>query len=235
MITQLYPGDVVFETEYVGNWVHINYTLRRGPVSGWVGGNYTRQAPCPAIAAPAPRLPPPPPREVVFVQPPATPPAPPVQPAATPPVVVTVVQGPGGSTSVPQAAPQPVPVPIKPPAPIVEPPITLGAGATDITTAGPPYFTLRDANAVVDSRSNQVRFNRDYKGKIFQDTLTLKSITETPRGSGYDVSFDGADCRVTATDAQRMIDWNKGQQVRVTGSIRTTASGDLQLDACSFE
>src|SRR5271168_2315031 len=35
-LRQLYPGDVVFETEYAGNWVHINYTLRRGSVSGWV-------------------------------------------------------------------------------------------------------------------------------------------------------------------------------------------------------
>jgi hypothetical protein len=54
MLTQLYPGDIVFEAEYVGGWMHIDYTLRRGPVSGWVHGSRTRQVPCPAVAAPRP-------------------------------------------------------------------------------------------------------------------------------------------------------------------------------------
>jgi hypothetical protein len=53
LLTQLYPGDVVFESEFVGPWVHISYILRRGPVSGWVYGNYIRQAPCPDVALPA--------------------------------------------------------------------------------------------------------------------------------------------------------------------------------------
>jgi hypothetical protein len=53
MLTQLYPGDVVFETgEYASGWVHVNYTVRRGQLDGWVHGNYTENVGCPDIAMP---------------------------------------------------------------------------------------------------------------------------------------------------------------------------------------
>jgi uncharacterized protein YraI len=259
VVRELHPGDTVpllrgsirvpRTDGTFATWQRVMY---EGDGIGWVNASYIQPTHCPVaqlrqvvpvavpVATPAPVQPAWPPVIVVNPAPNAAPPAPPVQPPS-PPVVVTVVQGPGGSQSAPQPGTTSVPQPVtvQPPAPAPAPPpawgtpVTTGTATTDVATA--TYFTLRDAKDIVDtSRGNEVRFNRDYKGKTFQDVLTLKSITERLLGSGYNVSFDGADCRVNATEAQRMIDWNKGQQVRVTGSIRTTAFGDLQLDACSF-
>jgi hypothetical protein len=249
VVRELHPGDTVpllkgsiRVPRTDGTFATWQRVLYEGNGIGWVNASYIQPTHCPVAQPPL----------VVPVAVPVATPAP-LQPAAAP--MTTVVNNsfnlpaPPASPPVivvnqaPNAAPPAVPV--QPPSPpVTQPqppqtaslgtPVTTGTATTDVATA--TYFTLRDAKAIVDtSRSNEVRFNRDYKGKTFQDILTFKSITERLFGSGYDVSFDGADCRVNATEAQRLIDWNKGQQVRVAGSIRTTALGDLQLDACSFE
>jgi hypothetical protein len=43
----LQNGDMVLETEYFGDWVHVTATLHLGEVSGWVNGKYTRNVSCP--------------------------------------------------------------------------------------------------------------------------------------------------------------------------------------------
>jgi uncharacterized protein YraI len=74
MLAQLSPGDVVFETGYSGNFVQVNATLQRGAVDGWVHGMWTRNVPCPAVAATRP------PQTVIVEKPVVVPPVAP-QPA----------------------------------------------------------------------------------------------------------------------------------------------------------
>jgi hypothetical protein len=96
-------------------------------------------------------------------------------------------------------------------------------------------FTLKDLGRIVDaSRGNEIRFNRDFKGRWFRDTLVLKSISEGWFNSGYRVTFQGVDCRVNATEADALVDWSPVKRVQVTGRIKTTSMGDLQLESCSF-
>jgi hypothetical protein len=98
-------------------------------------------------------------------------------------------------------------------------------------------FTAKDITAMVQtSRDNEVRFNRDYKNKVFSDVLTFKSVNERTFTSGYQVQFSGAYCFIDRHDAaaQRLIEWNKGHSARVTGVIRTTMFGDVALENCAI-
>ena len=98
-------------------------------------------------------------------------------------------------------------------------------------TERPVDFTARDIETMVEvSRQNEVRFNRDYKGRVFSDVLTFKSMTENTFGSDMHVDFRGAYCFVSdKAMQQRMIEWNKGHRARVTGVIQTTMFGDIAL------
>lgn len=96
------------------------------------------------------------------------------------------------------------------------------------------YFNLRYAKQIVDdNRNNEPRFNRDFKGKQFLDLLSFKSITHTLWK--WQANFDGAYCFVDEKTAKSMIDWSKGQQVAVYGTINDTMFGDIQLDSCQFK
>ena len=99
---------------------------------------------------------------------------------------------------------------------------------------GLPAFTGSDIATIVDtSRQNEVRFNRDYKGKVFSDVLTFEQMTENTFGSDIHIHFRGAYCfSDDKAMLQRMIEWNKGHRARVTGVIRTTMFGDIALKNC---
>ena len=101
-------------------------------------------------------------------------------------------------------------------------------------TERPVDFTARDIETIVEvSRQNEVRFNRDYKGRVFSDVLMFKSMTENTFGSDMHVNFRGAYCFVSdKAMQQRMIEWNKGHRARVTGVIGTTMFGDIALKSC---
>src|SRR4051812_33293156 len=61
-------------------------------------------------------------------------------------------------------------------------------------TSKPVDFSARDIRTIVDaSRTNEPRFNRDYKGKVFSAALPFKSISERTFG-GYQVNMGGAYC-----------------------------------------
>jgi hypothetical protein len=93
---------------------------------------------------------------------------------------------------------------------------------------------MRYAKQIVDdSRNNEPRFNRDFKGKPFGDVLVFQSISQTLWY--WQAHFEGAYCFVDEKTAKSMIDWNRGQQVAVSGTIKTTMFGDIQLDNCQFK
>jgi len=96
------------------------------------------------------------------------------------------------------------------------------------------------------SRTNEIRFNRDYKGRAFSDIMIFESASENPFTAGhYRLAFqsgkstsflgNGVDCKTSDQSVlNEVIDWNKGQRVSVTGTIRTTLMGDIQLDDCKL-
>jgi hypothetical protein len=92
------------------------------------------------------------------------------------------------------------------------------------------------------SKSNEMRFNRDYKGQNFVGTLPLARISEDPFVKGnFRVEFgaggfgNNVDCKVQdQRTVDVMIDWNKGQSVTVSGVIADTLMGDIQLSDCKY-
>jgi predicted metalloprotease len=106
-----------------------------------------------------------------------------------------------------------------------------------------PMFTTKDIPKIVEtSRSNEIRFNRDYKGKMFSDVLPFTRASGTWLGGGYRVGFGskgmgggGVDCQISdPTVLNEVVEWNPGLMVSVTGRIRTTSMGDLQLENCDL-
>jgi hypothetical protein len=101
-------------------------------------------------------------------------------------------------------------------------------------------FSNRDIPRIVEtSRDNEIRFNRDYKGKTFSGVLPFYSATEKVIGSGYLVQFgetsSGVYCFISDKRIlDRVIDWNKGKLVRVSGTIRTTMFGSIALETCEM-
>jgi uncharacterized protein len=106
-----------------------------------------------------------------------------------------------------------------------------------------PTFTIKDIPKIVEtSRSNEIRFNRDYKGKMFSDVLPFARASESWLGGGYRVGFGskgmaggGVDCQISDPKVlNEVVEWNPGLMVSVTGRIRTTSMGDLQLENCDL-
>ena len=96
------------------------------------------------------------------------------------------------------------------------------------------------SHIVADSRGNELRFNRDFKGRSFDGVLAFRSVeaalfSSTRYRVGFGKIMDGVDCSVTdKATLDRIIDWQSGRPVRVNGIIHTTLMGDVQLDDCTF-
>jgi len=89
---------------------------------------------------------------------------------------------------------------------------------------------------------NQIRFNRDYRGKEFEAILPFRAARETFFGGEYTVEFgtkgflSELGCTVSDKDAvNRLIDWNKGDRIKVRGVVKDVSFGAVRLDDCMFE
>ena len=104
------------------------------------------------------------------------------------------------------------------------------------------FITSNIPLMVETSRTNEIRFNRDYKGKPFSDVLPFRRALENFFTKGeYTVSFGrapyggGVDCSIShPTVLKEVVEWRPGVLVSVSGTIRTTMMGDLMLDDCQF-
>lgn len=93
------------------------------------------------------------------------------------------------------------------------------------------------------SQTNDIRFNRDYKGKSFQATLPVNQIAENFLISdrytatfGKNLFTNNVTCDVSdRTTIDQMMDWEKGQMVKVSGTIKKTLMGNIALENCQFE
>jgi hypothetical protein len=142
----------------------------------------------------------------------------------------------------PAAPPAPVEAPVvqapaAPPAP-VEAPVTAGQGAAATETLGADSLPK-----IVDTyRQNEARFKRDYQGKQFESNLPFRSARESMFfADRYMVGFgtggftSDVDCVVSDKAVMnRIVDWNKGDRVKVSGIVKDVTMGSVQLDACSL-
>lgn len=147
---------------------------------------------------------------------------------------------PAPDTATPRAAerepppkrPSDEPVPRQQAGPAASPPARAARPDTALVGA----FSSRDIASIVEtSRGNEIRFARDFKGKSFGADGAFKSASESLLGGGYTVMVDtdGGSVLCELSDPALLnaaVEWNRGQSVSVSGSIRTTTIGALVLD-----
>lgn len=103
---------------------------------------------------------------------------------------------------------------------------------------------VQDLKTITDAyKANEMRFVRDYKGKLFLGKLPFSSArqsiasNETFRvylGSGSFTS--DIDCAFsTPADVARMSDWNPGDMISVRGTIADVTLGSVELDSCTMD
>lgn len=115
------------------------------------------------------------------------------------------------------------------------------AAAMFAGAASAQALKVEDLPAVVDaSRNNEARFERDYKGRIFEDIIDFAGMERpTLGGDGYNVRLGNrsflydAQCRITdRATVDRLIDKNVGDLLKVKGIIERTAMGVVILRLC---
>jgi pyruvate/2-oxoglutarate dehydrogenase complex dihydrolipoamide acyltransferase (E2) component len=96
---------------------------------------------------------------------------------------------------------------------------------------------------IVDTyRQNEIRFKRDYVGKQFDDVLPFRSAKakifsedQYTVGFGKGMFVSDIDCTVSdKATMDRVIDWNKGDRIRIRGVIKDVTMGSVQLDRCQL-
>jgi hypothetical protein len=103
-------------------------------------------------------------------------------------------------------------------------------------------ITPEQVQTVIETyNANEARFTSNYRGKKFSGSMTLNAVEENVIFKNtFIVKFEIGDAEVDCPNIEdkilikRMVDWDKGQLVSVTGSIEDVTFGDLQLSGCKF-
>ncbi len=92
---------------------------------------------------------------------------------------------------------------------------------------------------------NEVRYKRDYVGKTFSGVLPFKSaVDQAPFKPGtYSVGFGNGliipDIECGGVSKQptlnQIVNWHKGDKIRVTGVVTGHTLGHVDLEQCVFE
>ena len=132
----------------------------------------------------------------------------------------------GGQASTDGGAARPAVVTTPQPAPQVPP-----------TSTHASFFGANDLPVIsTTSQQNDARFQRDYKGKLIQFVGAFVSLQDALFGTKLlEVQAQGitVDCLGWSDLSRAAIDWNAGDSISITGKIRDTVLGDLQLTDCS--
>src|SRR5260370_40492551 len=103
-------------------------------------------------------------------------------------------------------------------------------------------FDERDISKIVATyKENQIRFNHEYRGKVFMATLPFFDEMENTFNTGsYTVGFgEGTvsgdiECDIAnIDDIRRMANWVKGQKIVVKGIIDKISLGSIKLISCT--
>ena len=88
---------------------------------------------------------------------------------------------------------------------------------------------------------NESKFERDYLGKTFTATMFFDSVGGAAFGEGYFVRFDGINgsagltCSFSKTLPNKVIDWDAGKSVSLTGVVYDVVLSTLYLTRCRFK
>lgn len=122
-------------------------------------------------------------------------------------------------------------------APAATPAPASPAPATPAPAAPPERrFGAADLATVMEtSQTNEARFKRDFKGKLFSATGSFDSLQEML--GDQQVTVDVGEFQVMCTGgkalAAKAIDWNSGDRVTISGSMTETLLGTvLYLNDC---
>jgi hypothetical protein len=105
-------------------------------------------------------------------------------------------------------------------------------------------LSMQDLTAMHDTyKANQIRFKRDYAGRQFVGRIQFRTVRESIFGDGeYTVEFgtggftSDLDCKVSDPAVlDTIIDWNKGDMITVSGVVKDSMMGSIQLGECSFQ
>ena len=124
-----------------------------------------------------------------------------------------------------------------------------GAGSASSACVRPdgvqaPQFNSSHRDTIAEaSRTNEARFERDYKGRSLGDCVVFDGLERSVLGSGWTLRFKDSSrdfmakyhCSVDDAFANRLVDVNPGEQVYLSGIIRTTSIGVLLLDRCQVQ
>ena len=97
-------------------------------------------------------------------------------------------------------------------------------------------FSESDTQAIVEnSRNNELRFDRDYKGRRLVARGSFKSVSKAILSELYEIVVKtvGGDIWCKTGDKKILanaINWSSGQQVITSGRISTTVMGSIILD-----
>jgi hypothetical protein len=121
--------------------------------------------------------------------------------------------------------------------------LSLSSQALGQTSQQTPFGAKDIETITKTAKSNQMRFKRDYKGKLFEATLPVNRISENFLSKDrYTATFgrntfsNNVDCEVADQKTiELMMDWDEGQMVTVSGTIDDTIMGDIRLKGCQYD
>ena len=88
---------------------------------------------------------------------------------------------------------------------------------------------------------NELIFKRDYLGKTLIATMFFDNVGGAAFGGGYFVRFDGTNgsagltCSFSETLPNKVIDWDAGKSVSLTGVVYDVVLSTLYLKRCRFK
>jgi len=90
-------------------------------------------------------------------------------------------------------------------------------------------------------RENEVRSDRDYKGRVLEVSGEVRDFSTTGDGkpvihllSGTRLSLAGVRCVFPDSSTERIARMSKGETVRIIGKCNGRSFGDIELADCAF-
>ncbi len=108
--------------------------------------------------------------------------------------------------------------------------------------AGSQELAASDIVRIIETYyENESKFKRDYVGKTLMATMFFDNVGGAAFGGGYFVGFDGISgsagltCRFSETLPNKVIDWDAGKSVSLTGVVYDVVLSTLYLKRCRFK
>ena len=96
-------------------------------------------------------------------------------------------------------------------------------------------FTQTDISTMITTyKQNEARFRHEYVGRLFSARMRLSRVSENVIGETTRVDFGSVYCNLPRGSNRAIIDWNKGDEIEMTGIIKDIWFRSVELERCSF-